>query len=79
MQLLFTVLYQCERNHLKQSGNYVQGKEDDINRFIFQDVQEDAELQAWINETATEGFGWQDGNTHDVPTKFYNVEKLVGK
>jgi len=41
------------------------------------DVIEDSELQQFAHESAHLGFGWQDGNTRGIPSKFENRDELV--
>ncbi|CAK8695675.1 unnamed protein product [Clavelina lepadiformis] len=42
-----------------------------------QDVCNDYELQDYANDLATNGLGWQDGNTRGIPNKITTIEQLV--
>ena len=53
-----------------------------MNYFVFvsnhlKDVQNDKELQDWVNDVAVEGIGWQNGTTKDFPTHLSTKEELV--
>ena len=45
--------------------------------YIFKDVKEDFEIQAWVHDIAHEGFGWFDGNTRGMPDKIDTFDQLV--
>lgn len=42
-----------------------------------QEIKNDFELQDWLNDVATEGVGWIDGNTKGVPKEVTTFEQLV--
>lgn len=42
-----------------------------------EDVLADWEIQEWMHEIASEGFGWEDGNTHGFPNECTSLNQLI--